>query len=146
MGPVMGLFHHQYFVTGPRMVEYPVEVQVVPDFQGFRAFQVALEIPVPLHVRIPLLVRMDLRFRMIRMSPQEFHPEVGHSFLEVPVELELPKKIVYFFVIINMFVLLQTFFLFFKRFSIAPETLQDISDNILPEECKAESDNLFPDS
>ena len=96
MGPVMGLFHHQYFVTGPRMVEYPVEVQVVPDFQGFRAFQVALEIPVLLHVRIPLLVRMDLRFRMIRMSPQEFHPEVGHSFLEVPVELELPKKIVYF--------------------------------------------------
>jgi len=116
MGPVMVLFHHQYFVTGPRMVEYPVEVQEVLDFQEFRAFQVALEILVLLHVRILLHVQMDLRFRMIRMNPQEFHPEVGHSFLEVPVELELP------------------------------ETLQDISDNILPEECKAESDNLFPDS
>ena len=147
MGPVMGLFHHQYFVTGPRMVEYPVEVQVVPDFQGFRAFQVALEILVLLHVRILLHVQMDLRFQMIRMNPQEFHPEVGHSFLEVPVELELPKKIVYFLTYkYNEYLsFFQTIF-FFKKNSIAPETLQDISDNILPEECKAESDNLFPDS
>jgi hypothetical protein len=116
MGPVMVLFLHQCFVTGLRMVEYPVAVQEVPDFQEFREFQVFLVI-LGLHLDpILLLVRIDPRFRMIRMSPQEFHLEVGHSFLEVQAELELP------------------------------ETLQDISDNILPEECKAELDNLFPDS
>ena len=101
MGPVTGLFHHQYFVTGPRMVEYPVEVQVVPDFQGFRAFQVALEIPVLPYDQILHHVQMDLHFRMIQMSPQEFHLEVGHSFLEVLVELELPKKNCVFFDIYN---------------------------------------------
>ena len=148
MGPVMVLFHHPCFVTGPRMVEYLVVVQEVLDFQEFRAFQVALEILVLLHVQILLLVQMDHHFRMIRMSPQEFHLEVGHSFLEVLVELELPKKIVYFltYMISNFYFFKQFYFIFFKKISIAPETLQDISDNILPEECKAESDNLFPDS
>ena len=90
MDLVMGPFPLQLIVIGPKMVGYLVVVQEVLDFLEFQEFQVDLDCQVDLSRLLLLLVQIVLPFQMIQMSLQEFHLEVGYSFLVNQVYLVQP--------------------------------------------------------